>query len=92
MNKPIFSFYYHSHPMHCSKDLDEVRSNATQRTSYLSSRSPTSTKLHFARKDQIHPTRPIIPKPHQPTHQKLTTEPHLPKPCLDMAPCLDIEA
>jgi hypothetical protein len=84
MNRPIFSFYYQSHPVHSSKDLDEVRSNGTQRTSYLSSRSPTNTKLHFARKDQIQPTRPIIPKSPKPTHHKLQTEPDL-KPSLDLA-------
>jgi len=59
-----------------------VRSNATQRTSHLSSRSPTHTKFHYARKDQIQPTKPIIPKLPKPFEHKITTLQELSKPTL----------
>ena len=67
MSRPKLSFHYQTY---ASKDLDEVRSNATQRTGVYSVRSTSSSKPQLQRVDQIQPTRIVIPTAFRPPSSK----------------------
>ena len=66
-NRPVLSFYYCSPPLKTQPDLDEVRSNSTQRTNPFSLTSPLSLRTTVQRLNQIKPKPKIkMPLPHAP--------------------------